>query len=207
MRKARLGLQGIEREVERVRTLLLPWKVLMGRVNGGHPDFATAQATVDFAAANGYHTVWFPGGSYGPLAVSTANMQILCEVNAVFDGGISAHALDISAADVRVVAGKWGTTAGGGTNYDAVYVNANRAKLLHLYITESDRYGIHFATGGDFGNVLGCFFTQGSIDAASGSVYIAAGATYNAVVGNSRLAGNWTNNGGATNKISDNFNS
>jgi hypothetical protein len=175
-------------------------------VNGGHSDFSTAQDAIDWAASNGYYTVWFPGGNYAGIAITTSNLQILCEANAIFDGGTTAHALSVSGCNyVRVVGGKWGTGAGEGNNYDAAYINSQYTQLLNLHIVESDRYGVHLAAGADYCPVTGCTFIQGQID--SDSLIIDAGATYNAVVGNARLAGDWTNNGGATNKISDDFNS
>ena len=70
-------------------------------VNGSHADFATAQAAVDFAEANGYKRVVFGGGMYGPITVDALDMHIEGESRAVVFESNNSVAISMN--------GDWGT--------------------------------------------------------------------------------------------------
>lgn len=80
----------------------LDFKTYLGAIVwGDHPDFATAQAAIDYASTNGYVAVWFPPNTtYAsidiPNGMRVVGVGDMLENATVFDGGTTDHAVDMA---------------------------------------------------------------------------------------------------------------
>lgn len=118
-------------------------KVMNGVVWGAHPDFATGQEAVDYANNNGYQTVVFTDGSYGPITLSEGNniIGVGDARGVIFDGGTTAPGVKMAKWN-RVINVRAETTSGGGTSHPAFHVGAH-CVLKDCFIRESDADAIY----------------------------------------------------------------
>lgn len=135
----------------------LEGKVTNGVVNAGHPDFATAQAAIEYANNNGYVAIYLPGGTYDPIQ-PYPNMGIFGEG---FDTLITDKNDPGSAVDMSVNGFSRGyltnvtcrTTSG--NNHDAILMpdrsvtsNDNSIAITNVIIHICDNYGINCQSRG-----------------------------------------------------------
>lgn len=142
------------------------WKVQNGAVvNGGHSDFSSAQAAIDFAANNGYYRVQFPPDNYDPITITKRNMVIegtsrgwggAGEV--IFDGASTGITIDAISVTVRNC-----SVGSNTTNALKTTQNANFFAIEHVLAQRAEANGLYLDTIG--GSVTGCRTTAPNIGA------------------------------------------
>jgi hypothetical protein len=172
-------------------------------VNGGHSDFATAQAAINYANTNGYFHVYFPAGTYDNITISTAGLTVEgASASQTEFEDTADHCIEINASQVTIKNLRVKGTAGGGNAYDAIHVNngINFCNIRGVNFNSSDRYGLY----SDALNIAmsNCNFGGGaSFDAVK--IFLDTNSVDNVVVANSNIDADTTDNG-TTNVIASN---
>lgn len=118
--------------------------IVQGRVLGSHPSFDTAQEALEWADAEGYKTVVFEPGEYGPITPKSAQEVIgVGAGRAVFQGGTTDHGVTVSAVPVTLTNIKATTTKGQGNALDAFHITGDLATIERCRANESDRHGYY----------------------------------------------------------------
>jgi hypothetical protein len=179
-------------------------KVHNGKVNGAHSDFASAQAAINWAVANGYRHVYFPTGTYGSILVSNGEMTIEGSgMGSIFTDATS-HCVEVTNRRVTLKNFAVLGSPGGGNNRDCIHVSAGGASydcfIRGILFRESDRYGLY--SDGDQTVCTGCIWrTTAAFD--SNKVYFDVNSRRGVFVANAYLEADIVDNG-AGNVVANN---
>lgn len=117
-------------------------KVASQTVNGGHSDFASAQAAIDFADTNGYNNVEFPAGTYGSITIPNAMTVTGPGLGpagsgnvAYFDGGTSTGISMNRGSRVDGI-------EAGSTDGDGIAMNGGDCRITDCWIQKAATNGI-----------------------------------------------------------------
>lgn len=160
---------------------LSPYSAIVDR--DGHGDFWQIQDAIDA----GHKSIFVRDGTYDAFDIDQADVVVVGESwDVIVDGGITAHAVAITAANVSVRNLTAQTTAGGGQAYDGVNVSAagTDAELVHVNAPASDNRGVQLSARAC---ICECKITSADVD----------GITLNATADDSRIVNNYIlSNGG-----------
>lgn len=172
---------------------ILSPKVVNKIVIGNHSDFATAQAAIDFAEANGYYHVYFPDGTYSNITLSVAGMTVqgASFANTIFED-TSGHCIEIAANRCIVFNLRINGTNGGGNNRDGINLGTtNLSRVYSVHITGADRYGIYADGNGNSFTQINFLSTQIDND----DVIFDTNSTENVLDSSTNQDGVYTDNG------------
>ena len=112
-------------------------------------DFAgvATYRTINAAIGAGHTWIRLAAGTHAPFSCAVADVTIEGPKTAIIDGGTTAHAAYITAANFTIRGVTLRTTGGAGNDYDAIHCAASYLTVEQVWIDDADRIGIYVTNG------------------------------------------------------------
>jgi len=119
--------------------------------------FWTADDALDAATNANRGRIFVNNGTYMHFDLDQSRMYVECESHyAVFDGGTTDDAIDVTAPRSVIDGCKVRTTAGGGSAFNGITIAAtgDSTKIIGVHIEDSDNIGLFWTSGANVGWIL-----------------------------------------------------